>query len=51
MLLKNLDTRLMVAFLQGALREVAAVLGREPRARRAEVFEQVTTLCWDSIKL
>jgi TetR/AcrR family transcriptional regulator, repressor of fatR-cypB operon len=48
--LKDLDTSFMRAFLQGALRELAEVAAREPPARRAAAFEQITTLCWDALK-
>lgn len=49
-LLKDLDTDVMLAFLQGALRELAALVAREPKARRAERLEQIAALCWDALK-
>ncbi|HEU4538261.1 MAG TPA: helix-turn-helix domain-containing protein [Polyangiaceae bacterium] len=50
LLLKDLDVPLMLVFLQGTLRELAAVVAAEPRARRAERCEQIATLCWDALK-
>ncbi|MCU0685900.1 MAG: TetR/AcrR family transcriptional regulator [Polyangiaceae bacterium] len=50
LLLKELDTPFMLAFLQGTMRELAALAAAEPRARRAERFEQIATLCWDALK-
>jgi TetR/AcrR family transcriptional regulator, repressor of fatR-cypB operon len=50
LLLKDLDPPFMMAFLQGTLRELAAVAAAEPRARRAERFDQIATLCWDALK-
>lgn len=50
LLLKDLDTRFMIAFLQGTLRELAAVVASEPRAQRARRCEQIAVLCWDALK-
>jgi TetR/AcrR family transcriptional regulator, repressor of fatR-cypB operon len=50
MLLKPLDTELMLAFLYGSLRELAAVVGRAPRSQRAGRSEQSAALCWDALK-
>jgi AcrR family transcriptional regulator len=49
-LLKGLDTALMTAFLQGTVRELAAVAAKEPRARRAARFDEIADLCWDALK-
>ena len=49
-LLKELDTTLMIAFLQGTLRELAGFAAAVPKARRAACFEQIATLCWDALK-
>ena len=49
-LLKELDTTLMIAFLQGTLRELAGFATAVPKARRAACFEQIATLCWDALK-
>jgi TetR/AcrR family transcriptional regulator, repressor of fatR-cypB operon len=49
-ILKDLDTAFMLAFLQGTLRELAAVAASAPRAERARRFEQIATLCWDALK-
>jgi AcrR family transcriptional regulator len=48
--LKDLDTSLMLTFLQGALRELAAVVAATPRARRAAAVDEIVTLCWDALK-
>jgi len=48
-LLKELDTPLLIAFLHGAMREVAPELARLPAARRAARREQVALLCWDAL--
>ena len=50
LLLKDLEPSFMLAFLQGTLRELAAVVAGEPRARRAERLDQIATLCWDALK-
>lgn len=50
LLLKDLDTRFMLAFLQGAVRELAELVAAEPRAQRARRFAQIATLCWDALK-
>jgi AcrR family transcriptional regulator len=50
MLLKDVETGVMIAFLQGALREVAPLVAAEPRTHRARRFEQIATLCWDALK-
>jgi AcrR family transcriptional regulator len=49
-ILKDLDTRLMLTFLQGTLRELAALAAAEPRSRRADLVAQIITLCWDALK-
>lgn len=50
LLLKDLDTPFMIAFLQGTLRELATVVAAEPRAQRPRRFDQIATLCWDALK-
>ncbi len=50
LLLKDLDTAFMIAFLQGTLRELAALAASEPRSQRARRFDQIATLCWDALK-
>jgi AcrR family transcriptional regulator len=50
LLLKDLDTDLMLAFLQGSLLELAATVGAAPRAERARRLEQIAGLCWDALK-
>lgn len=50
LLLKDLDTGFMIAFLQGVLPELAAVVAREPRDQRERRFDQIATLCWDAFK-
>lgn len=50
LLLKDLEASFMLTFLQAALRELAILVAREPKARRAERFEQIATLCWDALK-
>jgi AcrR family transcriptional regulator len=51
LLLKPLDTALMIAFLQGAMRELSWVLGRVPDAARAAMRDQIAIVCWDGLKL
>jgi AcrR family transcriptional regulator len=51
LLLKDLETSFMIAFLQGTLRELATVVAHEPRANRAKRFEQIATICWDGLKI
>lgn len=50
LLLKDLDDTLMIAFLQGTLRELAELVGKEPRARRKKRSEEIAALCWDALK-
>jgi AcrR family transcriptional regulator len=49
-ILKHLDTKLMLTFLQGTLRELAPLAAAVPRSRRAACFEQIAALCWDALK-
>jgi AcrR family transcriptional regulator len=49
-LLKELDTALMLAFLQGTLRELAPLAAAMPRKRRAAAVEEIAGLCWDALK-
>ncbi|MFT3769245.1 MAG: TetR/AcrR family transcriptional regulator [Minicystis sp.] len=50
MLLKDLDDRVMIAFLQGALLELSQLVAKEPAAKRAARREQIARLCWDALK-
>lgn len=50
LLLKNLEASFMFSFLQAVLIELSGVAAREPKARRAERFDQIATLCWDALK-
>ncbi len=49
-LLKDLDDELVLAFLQGTLREMATLAAREPRANRKKRLRQIAALCWDALK-
>ncbi len=49
-LLKDLPLPLMIAFLQGTLREMAAYVAAEPARRRAARELEVARLCWDALK-
>ena len=49
-LLKPLDTALMIAYLQGTLRELAGALGGGPARKRARLREQLAIVCWDGLK-
>ncbi|HEX2685341.1 MAG TPA: TetR/AcrR family transcriptional regulator [Kofleriaceae bacterium] len=51
LLLKPLDTALMIGFLQGTMRELSQVLGHMPAAGRAALRDQIAILCWDGLKL
>jgi AcrR family transcriptional regulator len=51
LLLKDLDTGLMIAFLQGALSELARlVTPGETAAARAARHAQIARICWDALK-
>lgn len=50
LLLKDLDTPLMLAFLQGTLKELAPIVGAAPRAERKKKLEQISQLCWDALR-
>lgn len=50
MVLKDIDTAVMMAFLQGAMREVAPHVARAPKAQRARLTQQIGTICWDALK-
>jgi AcrR family transcriptional regulator len=49
-ILKDLDSELMLTFLQGTLRELAPLAAAVPRSRRKSCVEAITTLCWDALK-
>lgn len=50
MLLKEIDTALMIAFLQGALRDLAPLVASEPAALQPSRCELIASLCWDALK-
>jgi len=50
LLLKDLETPFMFAFLQAALRGLAQAAPSESRAERARRFELIASLCWDALK-
>jgi AcrR family transcriptional regulator len=50
LLLKDLDTDLMLAFLYGTLRELAGTIAQKPRKGRGRRLEEVAALCWDALK-
>ncbi len=49
-ILKDLDVKLTLTFLQGTLRELAPLVAAVPRSRRAAAVEQIATLCFDALK-
>lgn len=49
-LIKDLEFPLLLAFLHGALRDLAQALSSLPAARRRAQREQLALLCWDAIK-
>jgi TetR/AcrR family transcriptional regulator, repressor of fatR-cypB operon len=49
-LIKDLERPMLIAFLHGALRELAQALEKMPVARRKAQREQIAALCWDAIK-
>jgi hypothetical protein len=49
-LLKDLDTKLMLAFLQATLRELSPLAAAVARTQRPARFEEIATLCWDALK-
>jgi len=51
LLLKPLETALMIAFLQGTMRELSALLGSVPASKRAGLRDQIAIVCWDGLKL
>jgi hypothetical protein len=51
LLLKPLDTTLMIAFLQGTMRELSWALGSVPDAARPAMRDQIAIVCWDGLKL
>jgi AcrR family transcriptional regulator len=51
MLLKDLDPALAIAFLQGTMREMSAIVAALPKAKRAEKRDLIARLCWDAIAL
>jgi len=51
LLLKPIDSTLMIAYLQGTLRELAGALGSVPASKRAGLRDQIAIMCWDGLKL
>jgi len=51
LLLKPLETGLMIAFLHGTLRELSWALGELPASRRGALRDQIAIVCWDGLKL
>jgi hypothetical protein len=50
LLLKDLETRLMISFLQATLNELSSFAAGLSPARRAAHHRQITQLCWDALK-
>jgi AcrR family transcriptional regulator len=50
LLLKDLDTRLMISFLQATVHELSSFAAGLPAARRAAQHGQIAQLCWDALK-
>jgi AcrR family transcriptional regulator len=50
LLLKNLDTPFMMAFLNATLRDLASLAAADPPAQRKQRFEQIVALCWDALR-
>jgi len=50
LLLKDLDTRLMISFLQAAVQELSGHAAGLPPARRAVRHREIAQLCWDALK-
>ncbi|XZF12749.1 TetR/AcrR family transcriptional regulator [Chitinophagaceae bacterium MMS25-I14] len=50
LLLKNIDTQLMIIFLQGALGELSGYILKYPAKLQKTYAEQVANLCWDALK-
>ena len=51
LLLKPLDTALMIAFLQGTMRELSGLVGGVPAGARPALRDQIAIVCWDGLKL
>src|SRR5262249_22659328 len=49
-LLKDLPAKMMIAFLQGTLAELAAFVSHEPKSAKAAHYAQITRLAWDALK-
>jgi TetR/AcrR family transcriptional regulator, repressor of fatR-cypB operon len=50
LLLKDLDTRLMISFLTGTVRELSNFVSAAPAKQRAALHERIALLCWDALK-
>jgi len=50
LLLKDLDTRLMISFLQATVHELSSFAAALPPARRPAQHRQIAQLCWDALK-
>lgn len=49
-LIKELELPFLLAFLHGALRDLAQALSRLPASKRRAQRDQMAVLCWDAIK-
>lgn len=49
LLLKPIETRLMIAYLHGTLRELAFVVAEAPVGKRAALGAQIAQVCWDGL--
>lgn len=50
LLLKDLETELMIAFLQATVQELSGFAAALPPAKRAARHRQIAQLCWDALK-
>lgn len=49
-ILKDTPTDLMVAYLQGALTDLAAFVESKPKKEREQQRREIARLCWDALK-
>ena len=49
-LLKDIDTRWMMSFITGVVRDMAALASGMSGEARAELKDRVATLCWDALR-
>lgn len=50
LLLKNMDTELMITFLHGAISECSGLLKKQRASARKSYYDQIASLCWDALK-